>query len=304
MNRLYDVASFVAMSVIQSDMQATMDGYLVDLRDFTDAMEAANGGSFVQTAIKAINDFLMKAKARALELIENIIRRIGEMVGAFNNMIHTKDVKAPDEMVEAYRKMADTVEDLTKNSGEYVQSMISYAAQLDANIALSGVTGGDPASKFIEDVRKENEALKKKVAELSEADVLKGKSVDEYMATHIEANGRTATINPSQEQRKISAWRGKWNRIKMTLKSTGHMYGSALKQSEMTAVGAQKQAFQNTRMLLSQAYNAAMIKITGVLNIISHLQKYVTGFIVISKKYPPMKDIIREPAAGALPAHS
>lgn len=306
MDRLQSVSSYIAAASLDADLKATMENYLVDLRDFTTAMEVSDGGaSFVKKAVDAIGNFMRKAKQRLMELVDNLIRRLGEMIGAANNMMHTKDIKVPDEMAKSYKDMSALVVEMTESSDKYVADINGYYGKLEAYISTQGITGRDPARRFIDECKKENDIFKEKIAALKERDVLKGQSVDAYIAEHVEENGRNTIINPSTEQRQLTGMRSKWQRIRARLKSTASSYGQRFALSEAMAPSPEiRQGLQTIHSLLSEAYNAAMIKVTGALSVISYLQKYISGFILIDKKYPPMKGIIREPAAGALPAHS
>jgi len=84
MDRMSDIASFVATSVIESDANVAMEGYLTELLEFNTsmAMEAFDAKKAMQDAGVAIKRFIEGAKRRVLEMIGNIIRRIGEMMAA------------------------------------------------------------------------------------------------------------------------------------------------------------------------------------------------------------------------------
>jgi hypothetical protein len=146
--------------------------------------------------------------------------------------------------------------------------------------------------------------MKEKVKKIAEYDVLKGRSVKDYIATLEEKNGRTAVINPSQEQRKISAWRMKWQRIRSQLQSTGQLTELSFLTAENNSRNdTEKNALKGVHAQFAQIYNSAMVKVTGALTIISHLQQYISGFVMIARsKVPVNKGTIHEKPAGYLNA--
>lgn len=308
MDRMSDIASFVATSAIESDANVAMEGYLAELLEFNTsmAMEAFDAKKAMQDAGVAIKRFIEGAKRRVLEMIGNIIRRIGEMMAALSNRMHTKDVEVPQEMGNAYLEMVKIVEDMTDKSGDYVDKMTNYVAAYNGKITASELFGRiDPIKSFADDRREETEKMKAELEKIVKADVLKGQSVDAYMAELIEAkNSRKIKINPAAEQKKLSKMRGVWQRAQNRLKSSAFDVGPMLDLQEAMTPENQKAAVMRMRMLFNETFNAAMQRTVAALNAISHLQKYVTGFVIISKKYPAMTDVIREPAAGALPAHT
>lgn len=305
MDHMQNVTSFIATQAIESDAKIAMEGYITELREFNSAMEAFDAKKMMDSAGEAIKKFIEGAKRRIMDMISNIIRRIGEMMNSLSNRMHTKDVEVPQEMGNAYVEMFKVVEEMTNKSGDYIESMDEYVRQYNMKVNTSMFTGKDPIKGFADERREETEKMKASLERIVKTDVLNGQTIDDYMADLVEAkNSRKMKINPAAEQKKLSKMRGIWQRAQNRLKSSAYNISASLNMQEAITPENQKAAVTRMRMLFNETFNAAMQRCVAALNAISHLQKYVSGFVVISKKYPAMTDVIREPAVGALPAHA
>lgn len=114
------------------------------------------------------------------------------------------------------------------------------------------------------------------------SDVLHGRSAAEYMDS-ISETKRTFKVNPSKEQKEISTLYKAWKTIEnSTMRNLDYIKGVIRLSSSSKEMETQLTA------VINGALNASMQFVTGMINICIYLQKYISIFIQIDKKYPPI----------------
>ena len=79
--------------------------------------------------------------------------------------------------------------------------------------------------------------------------------------------------------------RGKWLQLKRKLNFESGVIGNMIDTAANSGKFTDAQV-AGTRSFYSKVYSNSMIIITGMLNIIGRLQKYISVFIQINKKFP------------------
>lgn len=282
---MFDSLVEANIAVDYGTMTSAMEGYLSDLNTFM-AMEAIDVKSKMKELGTKFSEFVRKSRIRVMQVIDAILRRIGEMANAIGNLTHVKEIAVPNDLFKAYNTLIDGAAEITEDASKYTQSIRSKIQDI-ANYS---------GEKLAADARNRDE-LRERVSKLTDADILKDMSVADYMNDKLEPEGRSAKVNPSKEQARITKMRTTWTMLKRAYTADYQMMDHTLQQSqaifdEGTNIGRSVMA---SRQFAARVFSTNMAITTGMLAVLSRLQKYVSAFIQIDKKYPVIKE---EPMEG------
>ena len=262
------------LSPVEPLLSISMESCLNDIQEFNSAMEGIDVKTMAHKAIEAGKAFLKKAGEKVRQVIDAILRRLGEMIGAIANMAHGKDIAVPSDLYKGYMEIRKIADDVTAKSEDYANTLTKAAAKFELD-----------AGWYFSDDAKNRDELKDLIRKAADADVLKDMSAGEYISDKVEPEGRTAKINPRREQMGLSSMRGKWLQLKRKLNFESGIIGNMIDTAANSGKFTDAQV-AGTRSFYGKVYSNSMIIITGMLNVIGRLQKYISVFIQINKKFP------------------
>lgn len=236
------------------------------------AMEAEGNNTPMKEKIKA---FVDKGIQTAKRFFQNLFERLGYMIEALGHRIHKKDVHVPQELAASYQKLKSGAEDITKE--RFLFNF--YQKFKDLHQGSYGYSYG----VMIANVKDEIHQYMEKVKKISYEDVLKGRSASEYMDS-IQDEKRNAVINPAKEQKEISTMHRAWKNLeKIIMRNLDTMRGGIKIDAKYGGAPDAKEAEKALMGATNAALNATMQFISGMVNILMYLQKYISIFIQIDK---------------------
>lgn len=277
------VLNFTAQCIEPS---VVMEGYLADLRDLY-AMEADGGkGAAVK---ETISKFVRNASQRVVTMIGNLVTRISEMISAIGNMM-AKKVQAPKELVDGFNKMLEKTQAITKDGSKYARTIEEVNNSVIFANHFSFMGGGfQSVMRQLKDTKKE---FIQEIKEISELDVMKGRSIDDYMSELKEERDSRVPFDPSKAQRSLTPMRAYWSARLRMMKGAARRMDLAIKQNAMVANVEEKQRIENTRVLYSEIYSYMMTVVTGMIKLCGYLQKYIGAIRKASGMNPITGDTV------------
>lgn len=269
---------FTSMAAIEStddlytSLVASMDGWVSDMKQFNTniAMEAEGDN---KTSLKEkVAKLVSAAVTRVKTFFHNLFQRFQLMIEAMGNRTHTKEILVPDELGQSYAKLKAGAQKISASrwDSDFYQNI--------KNLASRGGTFNELFMDSKKAIQKHSEEIKEMVA----ADVLHGRSAAEYMDS-ISESKRTFKVVPSKEQKDISTLYKAWRNIENnTMHNLDYIKGIVRLSSQTKEMETQLTSAINV------ALNSTMQFVTGMINICIYLQKYISIFIQIDKKYPPV----------------
>lgn len=274
-------------------LQTSMEGFLHDCYEMNAVMEAEgpsatadkrkfNGKEFIKKTGEKLKNFVDASIRRFLGLINAIIQRAGEMAQAFSNKMHRKAVPVPSNLYNAYTSMLKETTSITEIGNLFVRSL-SDVFKMHFDDKEFPKYFRDKDTLFSEHVPKLKESVKK----IEAADILKDNSISDFLndETAKAYGDRKATIKPNEEQKKLDDLRKRWNKIREAFNGGSRQIQSMLKM--MYAMT--DEASDNYKALgfmhkhLNEVFAANMAVVTGMMAVISRLQRYVSAFIKLDK---------------------
>lgn len=256
---------------LDASLSATMDAWVSDLEQFntTAAMEAEGEKSSIKEKIGKLVD---SAVTRIKQFFRNLFQRFQLMIEAMGHRMHTKDILVPDELGKSYEKLKAGAQKIT--SGRWDVNFYQNFKELASR--------GGVINELIEQTKNSIKKHRDDLNDMVASDVLHGRSAAEYMDS-ISETKRTFKVNPSKEQKEISTLYKAWKTIEnSTMRNLDYIKGVIRLSS------SSKEMETRLTAVINGALNASMQFVTGMINICIYLQKYISIFIQIDKKYPPV----------------
>ena len=292
----------------ECDMSAEsiMEAYLDDLRSVY-AMEAGFGSTLAgaaKSAKEGIAKFAKVAGERIVQLFQKLIENISNLAVVASNLA-SRQVEAPSELVDSFDKMLEKAANISKKGSNSINALgtILQKAQIEAIFSGEGAAMASIKAEYGEKYHEILEAI----SDLKNADVLKGRSAQDYIANMTENTPRKK-FNARSAQMNISKLKTVWTRLKVVVTSNAKQLSQNINMSKKAAgSGAQgdatRQGLENLKAWLGQFYSMNMGIIGGMLQVFNYLARYIAA-IRQSAKFSPIKDIEEGAVYGlkALPA--
>lgn len=283
-------------------LQTSMEGFLHDCYEMNAAMEAEAASAntdkkgfkakeFIKNTGVKLKDFVEASVRRFLALVDAVIRRTGEMIQAFSNKMHQKAVPVPSNLYSAYTSMLSETQTITEIGEMFVRNLQdSFAMHLDENRVSEYYVEKD---NFW---HKQVPELKEAVKKIENADILKDTNISDFLTNETaKAYGdRKTTIKPAEEQKKLDYLRKRWSKIKSTFNSGATRIENQLKRLYATTDEADRnyKAIGIVHKNVNEVFAANMAVITGMMSVISRLQRYVSVFIQLDKKMGNTREVL------------
>jgi len=287
------------------DLQATLDGYVADLRSLYNDDAALESAGSTNGTLAKLKDFVNRVKTKLGDIIRNIIARLQQMIDGIKNHF-TGSVKVPDEAGNAFESIMKDLEEVDKNCYTYWNSIKNFNSELNsANQTF--FHREERVDAIFREQDKIAERMKEKIRHMESVDVLKGSSAEEYASNLREEKARTKEINIRQAQARLDKLNNNWRFHQKSANEMVRTTASILNVTETVANAANDTATvigtRNLRNIYSRVYNNSMATCAGMLKSIAYAQRYLTVFCILSKQ-APVSASVREarPTVGVLPA--